>query len=65
VAIDYGYEDEFTNIPETSQQFGQKLLLMKVPSSIEAYHEDYNNKVRERVGTRMIPYIAYHLAFAP
>lgn len=64
LAIDFGYEDDFTHIPDTATQFGWALLSMKIPVLIEGYHGDHNNQIPARVGTRMIPYIADHLDFA-
>jgi S-formylglutathione hydrolase FrmB len=63
VAIDYGYEDDFSHIPDTSRQFGERLLDLHIPAVVEGYHGDHNNQVPVRVGTRMIPYIAGHLVF--
>lgn len=63
LAIDYGYEDDFSHIPDTSRQFGEKLLALHIPVVVEGYHGDHNNRVPSRVGTRMIPYIAAHLVF--
>ncbi len=65
LAIDYGYEDDFSHIPDTALQFGEKLLALHVPVVVEGYHGDHNNQVASRVGSRMIPYIAEHLTFAP
>jgi S-formylglutathione hydrolase FrmB len=63
VAIDYGYEDDFSHIPNTSRQFGERLLALHIPVVVEGYHGDHNNRVPSRVGSRMIPYIAAHLLF--
>jgi S-formylglutathione hydrolase len=64
LAIDFGYEDDFTHIPDTSTQFGRALLLLKVPVFIEGYHGDHNDQVPARVSSRVIPFIADHLEFA-
>jgi S-formylglutathione hydrolase len=64
VAIDYGYEDDFSHIPDTSRQFAERLLALHIPVVVEGYHGDHNNQVPARVGTRMIPYIAAHLVFS-
>lgn len=63
LAIDYGYEDDFSHIPDTSRQFGERLLALHIPVVVEGYHGDHNNRVPSRVGSRMIPYIAAHLMF--
>jgi S-formylglutathione hydrolase len=65
LAIDFGYEDDFAHIPDTSKQFARALLSLKIPLVIEGYHGDHNDHVPARVGTRMVPYIADHLLFAP
>jgi S-formylglutathione hydrolase len=65
LAIDFGYEDDFTHIPDTSIQFGRALLLLRVPVFIEGYHGDHNDQIPARVSSRVIPFIADHLVFAP
>jgi hypothetical protein len=61
--IDYGYEDDFSHIPDTSRQFAERLLVLHIPVVIDGYHGDHNNRVPTRVGSRMIPYVAAHLVF--
>jgi S-formylglutathione hydrolase len=63
IAIDYGYEDEFTHIPVTAQAFGEELLRLHIPVTVEGYHGDHNNGVPARVGSRMVPFMASHLEF--
>jgi S-formylglutathione hydrolase len=63
IAIDYGYEDDFSHIPLTAQQFGDKLLKLHVPVTIEGYHGDHNNGIPTRVENRVIPFFAEHLQF--
>jgi hypothetical protein len=63
IGIDYGYQDEFTHIPRTSREFGEKLLALRVPVVIEGYKGDHNTGVPERFGSRVIPFIAEHLRF--
>jgi S-formylglutathione hydrolase FrmB len=63
MAIDYGYEDEFTHIPITSREFGEKLLELHIPVVVEGYHGDHNNGVPARIGSRVLPFIADHLQF--
>ncbi len=63
IAIDYGYEDEFSHIPVTAQAFGEELLSLHIPVEVEGYHGDHNNGVPARVGSRMIPFMASHLEF--
>jgi hypothetical protein len=63
IAIDYGYEDEFSHIPLTARELGEKLLQGRVPVTLEGYHGDHNNGVPARVGTRMIPFVAERLHF--
>jgi len=65
IAIDYGYQDEFSHIPLTSREFGEKLLALHIPVVLEGYGGDHNNGVPERVRTRIIPFIADHLRFQP
>jgi hypothetical protein len=50
VAIDYGYEDDFSHIPDTSRQFADRLLALHVPVVVEGYHGDHNNRVPARWG---------------
>lgn len=65
IAIDYGYQDEFSHIPLTSREFGERLLALHVPVVLEGYEGDHNNGVLTRVGTRIVPFIADHLRFQP
>src|SRR5579872_6564497 len=64
IAIDYGYEDEFSHIPITARKFGNKLLELHIPVTLEGYHGDHNNGVPARVGSRLIPFLADHLHFS-
>lgn len=64
LAVDFGYEDDFTHIPDTVEQFGRSLQTLKVPVLVDSYHGDHNNQVPVRVGTRVVPFIADHLSFA-
>ena len=63
LGIDYGYEDDFPHIPDTSRQFAERLLTLHIPLMVEGYHGDHNNQVPGRLGARVIPYIATHLVF--
>jgi S-formylglutathione hydrolase FrmB len=64
IAIDYGYQDEFSHIPLTSRAFGEKLLQLQIPAVVEGYNGDHNNGVPARIQTRVIPFIAGHLRFS-
>jgi S-formylglutathione hydrolase FrmB len=63
IAIDFGYEDEFSHIPITARQFGEKLLRLRIPVIVEGYHGDHNNGIATRIGTRVLPFVADHLQF--
>ncbi len=65
IAIDFGYEDDFRHIPDTSRQFALKLLQLNIPVMVEGYHGDHNNQVPVRVATQVLPFIANHLRFSP
>lgn len=65
IAIDYGYQDEFSHIRLTSREFGNRLLTLGVPAVIEGYNGDHNNGVPARFGSRVIPFVVEHFHFEP
>lgn len=65
LALDYGLEDPFTHIPAGANKFVQVLMQNGVPIWFETYHGDHNSGVPERVGSRMLPFVAERLNFEP
>lgn len=63
IAIDYGYQDEFSHIPITCLQFGDELQSFHIPIWIEGYNGNHNDGVPPRVSSRLIPFVAEHIQF--
>ncbi|MBP7146550.1 MAG: esterase [Acidobacteria bacterium] len=65
LAIDYGTRDQFAHIPEGARSFSRELAIHGIPHHLELYDGDHRDRVRERLGTRVLPFFAAVLASHP
>ncbi|MGH9959109.1 MAG: alpha/beta hydrolase [Pyrinomonadaceae bacterium] len=63
IAFDVGKQDEFTHIPLTNRELSQALTRNKIKHSFEEYEGDHNNKVPERLVSKLLPFFSQTLEF--
>jgi S-formylglutathione hydrolase FrmB len=62
LALDTAFDDEFAHIPPATKAFSDSLVALEVPHVYELYEGDHRNRMRERMATRILPWIDAHLA---
>jgi enterochelin esterase-like enzyme len=60
IMIDVGNQD---GLAASNRQLVEALALYKVPHTFETYEGDHNNKVAERMETKVLPFFSTHLSF--
>jgi pimeloyl-ACP methyl ester carboxylesterase len=58
LAIDYGYEEEFSHIPIAVQLFSTQLDKMAVPHTVSGYTGTHSDHIRERFENFVLPYFS-------
>ena len=62
LAFDTAFDDEFAHIPAATRAFSDSLEALEVPHVYELYEGDHRNRMRERMATRVLPWIDARLA---
>jgi long-subunit acyl-CoA synthetase (AMP-forming) len=62
LAFDTAFDDEFAHIPAATKAFSDSLEALEVPHVYEVYAGDHRNRMRERIATRILPWIDARLA---
>jgi len=57
LAFDTAFDDEFAHIPVATKAFSDSLEALEVPHVYEVYAGDHRNRMRERMATRILPWI--------
>jgi hypothetical protein len=57
LAFDTAFDDEFAHIPVATKAFSDSLVALEVPHVYEVYAGDHRNRMRERMATRILPWI--------
>jgi S-formylglutathione hydrolase FrmB len=57
LAFDTAFDDEFAHIPPATKAFSDSLVTLEVPHIYELYEGDHRNRMRERLATRILPWI--------
>ena len=61
LALEYGIDDQFAHIPPATTAFVQELAAARVSHRLEVFNGDHRNRFRERMGSRVLPFVAEHL----
>ncbi|MGH7564982.1 MAG: alpha/beta hydrolase [Gemmatimonadota bacterium] len=61
LAFDSAFGDEFAHIPIGTEAFSDTLEALQVPHVYEVYEGDHRNRMRERMATRILPWIDLRL----
>jgi S-formylglutathione hydrolase FrmB len=61
LALDTAFDDEFGHIPPATKAFSDSLVALEVPHVYELYEGDHRNRMRERMATRILPWIDQRL----
>jgi S-formylglutathione hydrolase FrmB len=62
LALDTAFDDEFAHIPTAAKAFSDSLVALEVPHVFEVYEGDHRNRMRERMATRILPWVDARLA---
>ena len=57
LAFDTAFGDEFAHIPIAAKAFSDSLTALEVPHLFEVYKGDHRNRMRERMATKILPWI--------
>jgi long-subunit acyl-CoA synthetase (AMP-forming) len=57
LAFDTAFDDEFAHIPAATKAFSDSLEALGVPHVYEVYAGDHRNRMRERMATKILPWI--------
>jgi S-formylglutathione hydrolase FrmB len=57
LAFDTAFDDEFAHIPAATKAFSDSLEALEVPHVYEVYEGDHRNRMRERMATKILPWI--------
>jgi S-formylglutathione hydrolase len=58
LAFDAGTEDGFRHIPATARQLAAALDSARIPHRFEEYAGDHGSRIRERLRTRVLPFLS-------
>jgi hypothetical protein len=62
LAFDTAFDDEFGHIPAATKAFSDSLEALEIPHVYEVYAGDHRNRMRERMATKILPWIDARLA---
>ena len=62
LAFDAAFNDEFGHILPSTRALSDSLIAHEVPHLYEVYEGDHRNRMRERMATRILPWIAERLS---
>jgi hypothetical protein len=57
LAFDTAFDDEFAHIPAATKAFSDSLEALEIPHVYEVYAGDHRNRMRERLATKILPWI--------
>ena len=57
LAFDTAFDEEFTHIPTAAKAFSDSLVALQVRHVFEVYDGDHRSRMRERMATRILPWI--------
>jgi S-formylglutathione hydrolase len=63
IYIDYGVQEEFSHIPAGSLALSRELSEHGIPHTFEVYQGDHNQRIPERLETRVLPFFSRVLKF--
>jgi S-formylglutathione hydrolase FrmB len=58
LAIDVGFDDQWSHIPGTTAAFTRELFEQRIPFTLDAYDGDHRGRVLERMERIIFPYVA-------
>jgi hypothetical protein len=61
LVIDYGRQDEYAWIPKGCDYFGAQLTAAGIPHELRSYDGSHESRLRERIGTYMLPFLSQRL----
>lgn len=61
IALDYGLDDQFAHIPETTQSMSEVLAGLRVAHDLFVYRGDHRKEVSRRLEEVVFPWVARHL----
>lgn len=61
--LDYGVQEEFSHIPAGSLALSRELSEHGIPHTFEVYQGDHNQRIPERLETRVLPFFSRVLKF--
>jgi S-formylglutathione hydrolase FrmB len=62
IALDYGFDDQFAHIPETTQRLSDVLAELRVPHDLFVYRGDHRKQLKQRLAEVVFPWISARLA---
>lgn len=62
LALEYGIDDQFAHIPPATTAFVRELAAARIPHRLEVFNGDHRNRFRERMASRVLPFVSEHLA---
>jgi long-subunit acyl-CoA synthetase (AMP-forming) len=62
LGFDTAFDDEFAHIPIATKAFSDSLEALRVPHVYEVYEGDHRNRMRERMATKILPWVDARLA---
>jgi S-formylglutathione hydrolase FrmB len=62
IALDYGIDDQFAHIPETTQELSEVLADLRVAHDLFVYRGDHRAELGQRLGTVVLPWISDKLS---
>jgi S-formylglutathione hydrolase len=65
LSLDYGFDDEFAQVPTATAAFSKALSDAHVPHTLETFVGDHGSRVRERLATTVFPYLSRNLQRQP
>jgi S-formylglutathione hydrolase len=64
IFIEYGAQENFTHIPLGAQELSRELSEAGIPHTLEVFEGDHGNRLSERIGERLLPWMSRQLTDA-
>lgn len=61
IGLEYGFDDEFAQVPVSTAAFSKALNDAHVPHTLETYFGGHDRRLRERLATKVFPYLSKNL----
>ena len=62
LGFDTAFDDQFHHIPIATKAFSDSLEALEIPHVYEVYQGDHRNRMRERMATKILPWVDARLA---